>query len=542
MYFVYNMKLRLLFISVFIIGFSVMTFAQNANELLCKVLDFETKYPVSFATIKFDDVQNGVIADEDGEFRLPIDYKSSGKTIIISSIGFETLRINAGSFNLNTINKIYLRPKVEELSAVLVVAQAKSITYEPETIIKEAIKRIPFNYPRTPHSYMAYYRDYQLVNNNYYNLNEFILETFDAGFQTNKFRNSENRTALYSYDLNDDYYLDSLLLKSVYGQAKVINKDESAQFNTALENELEILNGHNAIRNFDIPSFSFVDTFRDDFVNNHDFKLEGIKYIEDTPLFEISFASKNTEVAKFRAKGTIYIAKGNYAIYKIEYKMIENENFAQYKIQSGNSTKFELRERLNTLYEVNVEYKPHNDKMYLNYITFNNRFIIKEPNPFKVSDFEFDPNDQAFYISFNKAVDESSIARKSRFRVLYKDKKLIIKDIELVKPKMVKIQVLDWAAGTGASLEEVKSEDFSYRVKKIKDATGAKLNKDSKLLGYQFREFFTQEIFEDKKPNNNLIFVTKTLPILDTRVNPPTFDIDKYWVNSPLKKTKGGDL
>ena len=533
------MKLKPLLTTVFITVFSVISFAQNSDELLCKVLDFETKYPVSFATIKFEDVQNGVIADEDGEFRLPLDYKSSGKSIIISSIGYETVRINAGSFNINTINKIYLKPKVEELTAVLVVAETKSNITAPDAIIKEAIKRIPFNYPRTPHSYIAYYRDYQLVNNNYYNLNEFILETFDAGFQTNKFRNPDNRTALYSYDLNDNYYLDSLLLKSVYGQSKVINRDESAQFNTALENELEILNGHNAIRNYDIPSFSFVDTFRDDFIGNHDFKLQGIKYIEDTPLYEISFASKNTEVAKFRAKGNIYISKGNYAIYKIEYKMIENENFAQYKIQSGNSTKFELRERLNTLYEVNVEYKPYNEKMYLNYVTFNNRFIVKEPNPFKVTAFEFDPKDEAFYISFNKAVDASSIERKSRFRVLYKEKKLIIKNINLVDPKIVRVQVLDWAAGTDANLEKVKSEDFSYRVKKIKDITGAKLNKDAKLLGYQFREFFTQEVFEDKKPNDDLIFVTKTLPMLDTKVNSPTFNIDKYWVNSPLKKTKG---
>lgn len=534
------MKIKHTLILISLLVAFTTSFAQNSKELLCKVIDFETRYPVSFATIKFDGVQNGVIADEDGEFRLPIDYKSSGKTIIISSIGFETLKINASSFNLDTINQIYLRPKIEALSAVLVVAQNnKSSSYSPESIIKEAIKRIPVNYPKTPHSYIAYYRDYQLVNNNYYNLNEFILETFDAGFQTNKFRNVDNKTALYSYDLNKNYYLDSLLLKSVYGQAKVINKDESAQFNTALENELEILNGHNAIRNYDIPSFSFVDTFRDDFISNHDFKLLGIKYIEDIPLFEISFASKNTELAKFRAEGNIYIAKDNYAIYKIEYKMIENENFAQYKIQSGNSTKFELRERLNTLYEVNVEYKEYNDKMYLNYITFNNRFLVKEPNPFKITDFEFDPNDEAFYITFNKAVDETSIARKSRFRVLYKDKKLIINKLELTEPNIVKVEVLDWNAGTGASIHKVKSEDFTYRVKKIKDVTGARLNKTSKLLGFQFREFFTQEIFEDKTPESNLKFVAKTLPMIESKLNPPSFDVNKYWVNSPLKQTKG---
>lgn len=196
-------------------------------------------------------------------------------------------------------------------------------------------------------------------------------------------------------------------------------------------------------------------------------------------------------------------------------------------------------ERLNTLYEIKLEYKAVNEKMYLNYMTFNNRFIIKEPNPFKVQEFDFDPDNKKFYITFNKSVDETSIQRKSRFRLMYKDKKLIIRGIKLIKPNMVRIDVIDWAAGTKADVQKVKSEDFSYKLKRIKDVSGVTLYKESKLLGYQFREFFTQEIFENKIPPSELIYVNKRRPLSITKVNDVDLDIDKYWVNSPLKQTKG---
>lgn len=528
----------------FFCSISVLT-AQDSKEILCRILDKETKYPVSYATVKYENTQRGVVADEEGDFRLPEEFNTSNNAIIISSIGFETLKVESSSLKPGIINIIYLKPKVEALSAVMITATKSKVKDEyPKEIVREAIKRIPDNYPQTHHSYIGYYRDYQLVNNKYYNLNESILENFDAGFQTNKFSYSENVTALYSYDLNKNFYMDSVLLKSVYGASKIVNKDESARFITALENELEILNGHNPIRNYNRPTFSFVNTFNLNFIDNHIFKLQQIKFMDGVPLYEISFVSRDTENAKFSAEGSIFIAKYNFAIYKIEYRMLQNDTFGHSQVQSSSQRRASsgsmiIPARLNTLYEISVEYKAIKEIMYLNYMTFNNRFIIKEPNPFKVEDFEFDPNDEAFYITFNKSIDQSSIERKSRFKLSYKDKKLIVKNIELKETNVIKVEVVDWAAGIKTDIKNVKSEDFSYKLKRIKDVAGNTLDKESKLLGFQFREFFTQEVFENKRPSSDLIYVNKMRPVSFTNVNKANFDISKYRINSPLKKTKG---
>jgi hypothetical protein len=533
------MKLKNIPTLILFIGFSLFTFAQNSSDIVCKIIDIESKYPVSYATVKFENVQNGVIADEEGEFRLPIDYQSSNKFIFISSIGFQTLRVDLSTLKMNIINAIYLKPRVEELGAVLITGKTKSSIKDirVEDIVRNAIGKIPTNYPYNPHSYISYYRDYQLVNNNYYNLNEAILENFDAGFNTSKHLYKDNTSALYSYSVNENFHQDTLLLNSIYGKSKILDYDNSAKLGTDIQNELEILNIHNPIRNYNKNSFSFIYVLRDDFVNNHHFKLISVKYIDEIPLYEIEFVTRENPNSKYMGAGKIYISKSNFAIHKIEYTVFTNRNYNSVRSKDnpfGNLS----RKSGNILFEVTVEYKEVGSKMFLNYMTFNNRFIIKEPNPFRVADFNFNASNKTFYIKFNKPVDKASLKRKSNFKIRYKDKKLIVRSIKLIKDDEVKIEVVDWSAGESADPTKVQPEDFTYKLKKIKDTFGTTINKESRLIGYQFRELFTQEIFENKKPSSELIYVNKSLPLPATRVNSINIDINKYWVNTPLKQTK----
>lgn len=530
--------------------FVFIAIGQSANHIFCKVLASDTKEAVSYATVRFQNEKKGVIADEKGEFRLPIQFKVENKKINISAIGFETKEIDISKLLNEKSNLIFLEPKVESLDAVELkwTNNQKREISNPEDIVREAIFSIPKNYPRSHYSIIGYYRDYQLVKDKYFNLNESILESFDSGFHTNKFLDSSNVTALYSYGLNKNFHLDSLLLKSVYGYSKAINRDESALFITAKKNELEILNLHDAIRNYKNRSFSFVDVFRYDFTRNHFFKLKGVRYFDNVPLYEITFQSRTHEDAKFKSIGTIYISKDNYAIYRFEYKMFENDVFNQYKVLSAGHYSYkkpestlvdtELREDLKTIYEVKLEYLPFDDKMYLNYITFNNRFIIKEPSQFNIIHFEFDPDDQAFYVTFNKSVDESTIKRRSRTKIYYRNKKLIIKKKSLISSNVMKIEVVNWSGGQNVNLSKIKPEDFSYKFKKIKDMTGLVLDKETILVGFQYREFFTQEIFKDSRPPSSLFYVDKEKPLSESETNKANFDINNYWVNSPLR-TKG---
>lgn len=533
------MKLKYAFFWMILTWFSQIIIAQNSSEILCKLLDFESKYPISYATVKFEGAVNGVIADEEGGFRLPIDVASKYKRILISSIGFETLSVEISALSPNKINTIYLKPRIEALDGVVITAKTNSVdkTLTAEAILKKAISKIATNYPLYPHSYIAYYRDYQLVNNNYYNLNEAILENFDAGFNTNKRLFKDNNTALYSYNLNKEFYQDTLLLASIYGKSKSLDSNNTAKLGTDSQNELELLNIHNPIRNYDKSSFSFIYVLRDDFIHNHHFKILRTTYFEDIPLYEIEIVARDNPGSKYKGAGTIYIGKYDYAIHKLEYNVFTSKN-SGFENSRNPLNQNLSRKTGDILFEVTIEYKAVGDKMFLNYMTFNNRFIIKEPNPFSVEDFNFNLKDQAFYISFNKPVNKASISRNSNFKLRYKDKKLIFKNAELTDDKTIKIEVVDWSAGQTADISTVTSEDFSFKLKRIEDTFGATLNKESNLIGYQFREFFTQEIFKNKNPPSNLIYMNKTLPLSATKVNNSNVNLSKYWINSPLKQTK----
>ncbi|SDH74752.1 carboxypeptidase-like regulatory domain-containing protein [Winogradskyella thalassocola] len=535
------MTKKSIFSIVVLLCYSSIVMSQGAVELICRILDSNEKFPVSYATIQFEGESAGLVANDEGSFRLPGHLVQTNKRIIISSIGYETLVLSINTLDSKSINIINLIPKIESLDAVLVTSKKtnRNTTESSVEIIRKAISSIPKNYPNEPHSYIGYYRDYQVVNDNYYNLNEGIIENFDAGFKTNKFMYKDNQTAIYSYKLNKDFYQDTLLLNSIYGESKIIDADDNARLGTTIRNELEILNIHNPIRNYDKSSFSFIYVLKDNFIMNHTFESPKVVFMGDELLYEISFYSKEGMQSKFKAKGKIYISKSTYAVNRLNYHVFENSDYNTGRSGNGYGFGFSSNkaEESNTLFKINIEYKDIGGKMYLSYMTFNNRFIIKEPNPLSVDDFEFDPNDEAFYITFNKSIDKASIQSKSRFKLFFKEKKLMVKHIELVKNNVVRIDVLDWSAGTALNIADVTSEDFSYKLKKIKDVSGVTIYKESKLLGFQFREFFTQEIFTDKSLNPDLLLVNKSMPLSTSLLNNKTVDFNKYWVNSPLKET-----
>ena len=53
----------------------------------------------------------------------------------------------------------------------------------------------------------------------------------------------------------------------------------------------------------------------------------------------------------------------------------------------------------------------------------------------------------------------------------------------------------------------------------------------------QYREFFVQEIFENKKLPVQKNFIDKSLPLSQSLVTPLKLEND-YWMNTPLKNKK----
>ncbi len=524
---------------------------SESDQLLCRVLDSKTKYPVYYATIRFSGTNKGLIADDKGEFRLlPYSKTNESAKITISSIGYRTKEIYLSELRKDQVNIIQLLPDVEELEQVMLVSKKsaknkKEKRPNAEAIVVEALKKLSANHTRKPSSYIAYYRDYQQPIDDsyekvrkknegveYLNLNEGIVEVFDAGFGTDYFNNQQNQTLVYRYHKNETFARDNTL--SIPYDNKRKKYLENVKIPPFGGNELSVLNVTNAIRNHNKVSFSFVNVFRANFIQNHFFEVNGISYRNGQPIYEIIFkAQESVAGRKYLAKGTIFIAKENYAIHKLNYQVYE-KRFKK------------------MLYGVTMEYTPIGEKMYLNYITFNNRFQVKSDDYFKVKEKKLNVkdlyfNNEYFYVEdifydvyFNRKVDEASIApihKKFKATYSYKEDKIVVKEVVVLDDRVRVYLDKKQLFSLPNFNEKTFPDEIRLKIKNIKDVDGNVLNKTPDIKLNQYREMFVQEVFPEKDLPEDVKVMNKHTPLATSEIN--EFERkNEYWLNTPLKKNK----
>ncbi|WP_460217802.1 carboxypeptidase-like regulatory domain-containing protein [Psychroserpens sp. MEBiC05023] len=525
---------------LFLFIFIISSHAQNTKAIYIKLIDSETSEPISYASVIIKGSTKGVIADYNGEFRIPIQYYEAKNSIVISSIGFETKEKALENFKLSGLNIINLKPQIEALDAVIISSRTKikgnyinakelvkaSRTMTAKEIVLKAIRKIPENLSNNPHSYIGYYRDYQLVDNEFHNLNEGMFETFDKGISTNFLKDNQNQTVIYDFKRNTNFIQDSSLTKAYNGTTKYIKYSEISPRGG---NEYSILNTHNPIRNFESNTFSYVYTLERDFPNLHKFRIDKIVYLNDEPLALIAF--NNTEPRDYNnaygikssrdnyVKGTLYISLVDYSIHRFNYKVL-------------------VPRTKNILFNVSLEYARQGDFMYLNYITFNNAFVVNEEFELREEQVTFENSDQAFYILFNNTKDKLNFNTVLSTNFKFKLGKRRLKTIltEKISERLIKVTV-EGFDGVPIEINKTNIDDVTYTFKNIKDVKGREIYGSKSIEGDQFREFFVQQVNLEKSADVDLNFMIQNLPI-DSSPRNKLPDANQYWINTPLMNKK----
>ncbi|MFX0555165.1 carboxypeptidase-like regulatory domain-containing protein [Maribacter sp. CXY002] len=234
---------RIILVLIFFMSFGL--YAQQQDYIVGKLLDANTNEPVVFANIRIKDRAVGIITNVDGGFRIPVKYKEYGDIIEISSMGYETKELPISSFELEELNILSINPGALALQEAVVKGKGKrNRNLNAKQIVQKALDAIPYNFPSTSFSTIGYYRDYQLKDGQYLNLNEAILEVFDQGFDQLDDRTSE--TLLYQYGKNKDFEQDSLAREAYdyHSLRKIIKK---AYLDAYGGNEFRILRIHDAV-------------------------------------------------------------------------------------------------------------------------------------------------------------------------------------------------------------------------------------------------------------------------------------------------------
>ncbi|TMM51441.1 carboxypeptidase-like regulatory domain-containing protein [Maribacter algarum] len=540
---------HLLFLLLFLVSNSVLS--QQPEYIIGELIDSKTQEPIAFASIRIKNQALGIISNTDGSFKIPLKYKEYGDIIEISSMGYQTKEILIHNLSVYELNNVRLLPALFELEETIVRGEKKR-RLSAMQIVQRAIANIPKNYPQNLFSTVGYYRDYQLKANEYVNLNEAILEVFDSGF--GKIDTTTTLVQIYDYKKNLDFERDTLS-DDPYDYKRSRKIVDNAFLQKYGGNEFSILRVHDAIRNFNVNSYSFVNRFDIDLLRNHIFSRDNSTYINGEAVYAITFRKKypnfRTGSPKNSAFGVLYISHGDFAIHKMEYVVYDERK----RTSKGTLNRHKGRGTL--LFEVISEYRRNKNKMYLNYISFQNSFILWEPPKFKIDDILIDLKYEenvvlkngSIKVLYNRTPREEEAVKPENYRVRFNGKRLkinkvvVFKNIVSLFPDMAQKERNEMLVQLAENEKNpiALNKILSVDVEPIHDIDGNVLNKWEKRDYNQFREYFVQQV----KPNTHLPaqgkFMNKRKPIFEDQpvVRPDNFD--DYWMNTPLQniKTKG---
>jgi len=512
--------------------------SQQPEYITGRLTDAKTQEPVVFATIRIKDRALGIISNTDGSFKIPLRFKEYGDIIEVSSMGYRTKKIMIQDFSVDGLNAVKLQPATFELEEAVVTAKKKR-KLSAKQIVRRALRSIPENYPVEPFSLVGYYRDYQLDSLQYVNLNEAILQVFDEGFDT--MDSVTTKVNFFDYLENTDFKRDTLAMRSYNYQfekgRKVIDKAFLSSYGG---NEFTILRVHDAIRNYEIDSYSFVGRLKSDLLPKHTFKKEYDTYLGNEPFYTITFSKL---LQDYSAYGRIYVSKENFTIHKMEYTLYDRTK----KLPDGIVNKHGTNNQL--IFEVITEYRPEKDRMYLNYISFHNTFQIWEPPKFVLDSTTIDTDSWRILMSFNRPPDLEDALDGDNYTLKYKGKKLEFNEIVLdttdesrrtvllMKPKMYAYKAEDMfrTIRAFAHKESLDTLVFSSNVYNIHDVDGNLIDEWTSMDYNQFREFFVQEVKPNVKSPADSLFMKKRRPIFKDQpmIKPDNFN--DYWMNTPLQ-------
>jgi hypothetical protein len=504
-----------------------VTYCQQLDYVRGKVIDSKTSKPVPYATVHLKNSQVGVISNAEGDFRILNNPGFQSDSLIVSCIGFHRLSLGFSVLKTSGMNNLKLVPIIYSLNEVRVTARKKRLS--PEMIIARALRNIKKNNPDIPFSYVSYYRDYQKDSSNYLNLNEAIIQTLDKGFT---YPSDSNRYRLLDFKKNMDFL--RMNMTPYYELPETDHSDLSfkriphAKVGDQYGNELFILLVHDAIRNFDKRSFSFVDTLTQDFIRNHRFSTPFGIYDGSTLLYKIDFTAKRQITGdSIQMKGAIFIQPDDYSIHKLEYS-------ASFSNSEKKSKEF---------FNIETEYGHEpavNSRMCLKYISFNNTFTLPDAsdrNFFKVVRSQWRQvggpyagrhPDMTILSFFNRKIDPVSGSRMENYKMTIGKRKAKITMVQ-VGGDTLYITVRD----DKFKNKELGSCNLNY--KNMKDIDGNILNKRRELEFRQFRELFVQEYNKPLAFQNNCFI--QSVPLEQNCIS-ISGNSGRFWMNTPLKATE----
>lgn len=316
---------------------------QNPTLVLRgRVLGGDTKEPLVNASISVQQENVSSVTNQDGYFSIRVPVSLQNSALTIRHLGYENKEIAIRTLIDSPNNQITLTPSPIELSEVLVVSG------DGVNLVREALQRIPENYPSDPNMMVAFYRESIEKGSNYISLVETVLDVYKASYRS--YSNDQARIYI-GRKATDISPRDTVLLKFQGGISDALM--------------LDIAKNPEVVFGTDGAEYSF--------------HIEGLININNKPHYIISF-KPNPGIEEILFRGKIYLDAKSLAFARMEFNMnVEDRKDAASIFIRRKPSK--MRVEVNDAHYV-VDYIENGGKWYFNYSSTEVEFRVRWTNRF----------------------------------------------------------------------------------------------------------------------------------------------------------------
>lgn len=286
-----TLKLWLLSLAL-IFGLSIFSQEDSFKEYSGEVYDTESKKPLIFATLTLEGTNVSTITNTEGEFSLKIPESSTSSHIVVSFLGYKTLRIPILQFEAED-NEIGMTELVTKLSEV-----SLSIPKDAKSLVRETLKKRGENYINSPTVMTAFYRETIKKRRKNVSLSEAVVNIYKAPYSSNR----RDALKLFKARKSTDYSkLDTVALKL-----------QGGPFNALFVDMVKY------------PDYIFAD----DYFDAYEFSFVNSTRVDDKLIYVVQFKQKE-EVLDPLYTGKLYIDAENKILTSAIYSLnITNKNMA----------------------------------------------------------------------------------------------------------------------------------------------------------------------------------------------------------------------
>ena len=320
------------------LAFSVLGIAwcysqANYMTLTGKIVNHATDEPISYATLSHSARGINTMSNDKGEFIFKIPVTGKTDSILISHVGYRPI-----IFLADAADTVYLLVKLQENIPELPDVTVKAVN--ASDLVKQAIAKIPRNYPATPYLLTGFYRLTGSKEKNIVHMSEAVFDIYN-----NDYARKKKQVKLIKSRFDKDL--------------TAFNGNNSFNFGSSPEDILD----------YDIVSnVNESDLLNSKELKDYQFTYKGVIDYNGSEAYEIGFDQKDG-IKKSLKQGTMIIDAGNLAFLEFRFRL-SPKGIKYWSLGFSKKMLLSLsRIRIDILQDSSVvTYRKYGDKYYLNHV------------------------------------------------------------------------------------------------------------------------------------------------------------------------------